>query len=175
MKKSTSLFLFIMLSLTTLLMSCDEKKATVPPTFKGFRHTPSVVHPGDTVRLTAYYANKGEYWHKPMCYWTFEMDTVNVEKNQRHLASYSQSVQQSVADESLTTTFIVPKNAYLPGKVTARLKVSMFNSVTAENVGFRLTNSTEAGYEGCFNNSIISSQLYCDASGWMDFLVTEKN
>ncbi|MBQ0049806.1 MAG: hypothetical protein KBT12_06195 [Bacteroidales bacterium] len=160
-------------SLSLLATSCDEKeKMTTPPTFKGFTITPAVVHPGDVVRVSAHYANRGEYWNAPECSWSFTVDTTNVEKNERFRAHFTQMVQQSVADEMLTTTFIVPKSADAPCKVYCILNVAMNTTVTTPNVNAKYVNITEPGYEGRFESSFVASTLFCTASGSVNFTVT---
>lgn len=162
-------------SLSLLNISCEEEeKVTTPPTYKGFTITPAEVHPGDKVVVTAHYANRGEYWYAPECSWSFVLDTVNTESSQQQPAIYRQLKQQSVGDETLTTSFIVPQNAAAPCRIRCTLNVAMNTAVTTKNVKATFPNTTEPGYEGQFEPSYISSTLFCSASGTVNFTVTPK-
>lgn len=163
-------YIYILLTVfvTAALFSCEEDKNTIPPTFKGFLVSPKPCHPGDTVRVKLYYADKGEYVYGPRCAWSLKIDTL-MEDGLSNDTTYWKYISASIADEHLGASFILPKSTK-PGNYTCNLEVSFNNSVDSKQAIVR-ENTVIAPYEGHLGKSIVSSLLYSKFSGSVNIRV----
>lgn len=168
-------FTLILLLTCGIFVACDDfEKEPIPPTFKGFTYSPNPLHPGDTVTVTAVYARKGKYVYKPRCTWKITLDTLDAVSNTYVRATINQQRTASIGEENLSQKFVIPTSAKPNQKADCHFDVAFDNAVDASNVGFTLNNTTEEGYLGKFNPSVVNSVLYCHTSGSFQMPIAEK-
>lgn len=157
-------YIFILLTtfVAIALYSCEDEKNSIPPTFKGFTVSPNPAHPGDTVRVKLYYADKGEYIYGPRCAWNMKLDTLLEDGSTRDTTMWNY-VQASISADHLGTSFILPKTTN-PGIKTCNVEISFNNSVDTKKVTVR-DNVLQPGYEGKMGKSAVTSLLYSKFTG----------
>lgn len=155
-----------------VISSCDKKKTSVPPTFKGFTCNPNPAHPGDTMVVRLHYASKGEYVHSPRCSWSLTLDTLSAD-GIRAQAVLSQKITASIAAEYLSCPFIIPENAVTGRLMTCRVDISFDNSVDTQP-GLSIPNIVQPGYMGSLSNSTVKSILYSQVSGSLSIGINAK-
>lgn len=160
------LFAVFTIVASLLFAACDDEDYTVvPPTFKGFLYSPSPLHPGDTVAISAVFASKGNYVGKPRCKWSLTLDTLDHNTNTYMTATLHKSTNGSIGDEKLTAKFPIPKTAKKGQKANCNLTIQFDNYVDANNIGFYVESKTEDGYLGKFGRSTVKALLASDCSG----------
>ncbi len=166
------LFSLIALTIGFAFTSCeDEERNPTPPTFKGFTYSPNPVHPGDTITISAIYANRGEFVYKPRCTWKISLDTLDTKTSTYESIQFSKQKTQSISDETLFVQYIIPKTAKVGQTARCSFDVAFDNAVDATAIGASWTNPTENGYVGTFGSSTIQSTLYSHCSGNMTFKI----
>lgn len=166
------LFGIIALMMGVIFTSCkDEKHNPLPPTFKGFTYSPNPARPGDTITISAIYADRGEYVGSPKCTWKISLDTLNAKSNTYERITYSKKVNSSISDETLSVKYAIPTSARKGQTATCNFDVSFDNYVDATAIGFSRENPTQEGYVGTFSTSTIKSTLYSHCSGSMTFTI----
>lgn len=165
-----------MMVICTVWTACEkEDYEVVPPTFKGFSYSPTTVHPGDSVRFTACYADPGKNiyltGHKGYT-WKLTVDTLDAGGDPDKTGQWTKEFKPycSIGDGEPSYKLQIPALTK-PGS-TARLDFTANYSNAADGKpGVSLPNITADGYYGKFSNSTINSILYSSASGWMTFRV----
>lgn len=156
-----------------LVTSCNnDDKQPIPPQFAGFKITPEKVHPGDIVTISACYVNKGENIYGPHCNWTLTLDTLN-ENNEVGQYKIARQVNASIADDNLSLKIAIPKSAKTGKNASCTLNIDYTHSADAKNIGFELSNPTQNGYRGNFQNSRVVSVLYTRVNGSVSFPIVE--
>lgn len=174
MKKT--IFAILAIAFCTIWTACEKTDyEVVPPTFKGFKYSPTTIHPGDSVRFTACYRNEGKniylVGHKGYK-WTLSLDTLDANGDPSKTGRWSRQYTPycSISDGEPTIKLEVPKTA-MPG-TTAQLNfVAEYSNAADGAPGTSLPNQTEEGYVGTFQPSTVTSVLYSRASGSMTFKI----
>lgn len=169
-KYSFGLLALLIMSLAFVACSEDDLRS-VPPTFKGFKVSPNPVHPGDTVTISAVYNNKGEYVYAPKCTWILKLDTLTESSEQIH-AELIKSIKATIAEDTLSVKFAIPKTAKTGRTVNCSFNASYSNAVDTEP-GLSLPNTTIDPFIGRFGNSRVSSILYSECSGDCTFGIVD--
>lgn len=157
-------YIYILLTaiVTITLHSCQDAAKPIPPTFKGFVVSPKPCHPGDTLNVKLYFADKGEYIISPKANWTLSIDTLGADGTQNK-CTFNTSKQGSIVNEYLGGQFIIPTNA-VAGRKTCSVRVDFQCSADASEYPSR-TSVVQPGFEGTLGVSQIKSPLYGDFSG----------
>ena len=157
--KKTYLFLFSLLCLA--LWSCGDDETGRPPVFQGFRYTPSTIHAGDDVTITAVQAQRGTNVYGARHSWSL---TVRIDVDGTPTDTTLSYTTQAGKTESLTDdptwNVHIPERT-LPGMYTCSFRGNWNNAADGETA----TYSAGTG-EGC-TGSITStnSTLYSSANG----------
>ena len=151
-----------------MIVSCDDDKICIPPTFKGFLYSPNPAHVGDIVTITAYQQNRGENVYGPTYTWEVSLDTIDGLTGIAAKCVYQSSVKASISDPDPSIKVAIPDNAVPGGVVSCKFKAVYNNAVDAVP-GIQYESPTQEGYLGRFFPSAITATLFSEASGQLDF------
>lgn len=172
-------FAFIMVAALSVLLitSCEDKKTSYPPVFKGFTVEPSKPCAGDSITIKACVDKKGSLLYSSTYNWGLSMTTID---NEGFTHDTVIAVKQTVPSDGTqykdpVVKFRIPKDVFIANGrsayATIKFSASYKNAADGEAVGIM------GGYtgEGCFG-SIESNvaTLYSGASGSGRFNVYPK-
>lgn len=149
------------------IISCSEDvQDALPPTFKGFKYTPTTPHPGDSVWVSACIDQPGEnvYFanHKGIK-WTMKVDTLNAQGG-RGQYTITKEPYCTIGDSEYKIGLRIPDSADPDATVTINFYARYDNAANGNPGTYRIS-TTQQGYFGKFGNSTVKSILYSEVSG----------
>ncbi len=146
------------------LASCDDDdEGCYPPTWKGFTYSPSPVHPGDSITITAVQASKGHYLNA--CDYSFSMKVYVADSNgmtQDSTLTYSYHTNYDGTDNGDPSWGVRLPETTVSGSYTCSFSANWSNSSDGQGGTYAYN-----GDRGSCTGSITSYSytLYSNASG----------
>lgn len=170
MKKLTLLLIGV---LTLTFMACDDDndKGSYPPTYQGFRVSPSVVYPGDSVFITAVQQRKGHYLNATTYSWSMTIMLTQSDGStvKEELYTSPQTNYGGIDSSDPTWRLYIPEST-APGIYTCKFEATWSNS--ADGIGGSFSAGTGEGCVGTITS--YSYTLYSQANGNFRLTIHEK-
>ena len=172
MKYLSRLVILFLGVVSLFLCGCDDDEAiSRPPTYQGFKYSPSVVHGGETVKITAVQLTKGTYLNATNYNWSMTVkllvDGVEVDET----LTYSDHTNyDGVSNANPVWELEVPENI-VAGTYTCTFKARFNNSAGGES--FYSSGTTGAGCTGTIRSSY-DGLMYSSASGSFNLPILAK-
>ena len=171
--KHISRFVILFLGVFSLfLCGCDDDEAiSRPPTYQGFKYSPSVVHGGETVKITAVQLTKGTYLNGTDYNWSMTVKVLNGSSEENETLTYSKHTNYDGVDNTSPVWELeIPENV-VAGTYTCTFKASFKNSASGES--FSSNGTTGAGCTGTIRSSY-DGLMYSSASGSFSLPILAK-
>ncbi len=169
-KKTISLLLLLPVLFVLTLVSCEDDKECVPPSFKGFLYEPSPAHPGDSVTITACMRDRGQHVYGPKYTWKVTLDTLDTETGVTGTWEYKLTQKASISDPDPQVKVPIPHTA-LEGTTATCTFSAVYNNSVDGVPGRGVACPTLEGYLGTFQPSVVTAVLYSEANGRLTFKI----